>query len=106
MMKANVAITEEAAKTTNYSSALSEFEQAASVDPAKHAAMKLINYRANANIAEVHYQLDSKAGAVPPPAPSSAPRRSSPAISVNVISPARNRATATSSAADSPTIAP
>lgn len=57
MMKANVAITEEAAKTTNYSSALSEFEQAASVDPAKHAAMKLINYRANANIAEVHYQL-------------------------------------------------
>ena len=44
-------------KASNYSSALSEFEQAAAVDPAKHAAMKLINYRANANLSEVHYQL-------------------------------------------------
>src|SRR5213075_2997615 len=41
----------------NYSGALSEFEAASAVDPAKHAAMKLINYRANANLAEVHYQL-------------------------------------------------
>lgn len=44
-------------KASNYSSALSEFEQASAVDPAKHAAMKLINYRASANLAEVHYQL-------------------------------------------------
>jgi tetratricopeptide (TPR) repeat protein len=44
-------------KASNYSSALSEFEQASAVDPAKHAAMKLLNYRANANLAEVHYQL-------------------------------------------------
>jgi tetratricopeptide (TPR) repeat protein len=57
IIKANMAATDEAAKASNYSNALSEFEQAASVDPAKHAAMKLINYRANANLAEVHYQL-------------------------------------------------
>jgi tetratricopeptide (TPR) repeat protein len=57
MMKTNATLTDEAAKKSNYTSALSEFEQAASVDPAKHAAMKLINYRANANLAEVHYQL-------------------------------------------------
>lgn len=44
-------------KASNYSSAMSEFEQASAVDPAKHAAMKLINYRASANLAEVHYQL-------------------------------------------------
>ena len=44
-------------KAANYSSALSEFEQASAVDPAKHAAMKLLNYRASANLAEVHYQL-------------------------------------------------
>jgi len=44
-------------KANNYSSALSEFEAASAVDPAKHAAMKLINYRANANLAEVHYQI-------------------------------------------------
>ena len=41
----------------NYSSALSEFEQASTVDPTKHAQMKLLNYRANANLAEVHYQI-------------------------------------------------
>ncbi len=57
MMKANATLQDEATKTSNYTTALSEFEQAASVDPAKHAAMKLINYRANANLAEVHYQL-------------------------------------------------
>gem|GEM_PF-1060059 len=57
MMKTNVTIQDEAAKKSNYTAALSEFQQAASVDPAKHAAMKLINYRANANVAEVHYQL-------------------------------------------------
>ena len=44
-------------KASNYASALSEFEAASAVDPAKHAAMKLINYRANANLAEVHYQI-------------------------------------------------
>jgi tetratricopeptide (TPR) repeat protein len=44
-------------KASDYSSALSEFEQASTVDPTKHAAMKLLNYRANGNIAEVHYQL-------------------------------------------------
>jgi len=57
MMKTNATLTDDAAKKSNYTSALSEFEQAASVDPAMHAAMKLINYRANANLAEVHYQL-------------------------------------------------
>jgi len=57
MMKTNATLTDDAAKKSNYTAALSEFEQAASVDPAKHAAMKLINYRANANLAEVHYQL-------------------------------------------------
>jgi tetratricopeptide (TPR) repeat protein len=57
MLKANLTAPDEATKTSNYSNALSEFEQAASVDPAKHAAMKLVNYRANANVSEVHYQL-------------------------------------------------
>jgi tetratricopeptide (TPR) repeat protein len=57
MMKASATLQDDAAKKSNYTAALSEFEQAASVDPAKHAAMKLINYRANANVAEVHYQL-------------------------------------------------
>lgn len=57
MVKTNATLQDDAAKKSNYTAALSEFEQAASVDPAKHAAMKLINYRANANLAEVHYQL-------------------------------------------------
>jgi tetratricopeptide (TPR) repeat protein len=44
-------------KANNYQSALSEFEQAASVDASKHAAMTLLSYRANASLAEVHYQI-------------------------------------------------
>lgn len=44
-------------KTSDYSNALSEFEQAAAVDPSKHAAMKLIAYRSSASASEVHYQL-------------------------------------------------
>src|SRR5438270_2089146 len=50
--------------------------------------------------------ISSSAGAVPPPAATSVPRRRSPTMSVNLISPARNRVTATSSAAERPTIAP
>lgn len=57
MIKTNATVQDDPTKQSNYTAALSEFEQAASVDPAKHAAMKLLNYRANANIAEVHYQL-------------------------------------------------
>ena len=41
----------------NYQNALSEFEQAATVDPGKHAAIAMLSYRANANLAEAHYQL-------------------------------------------------
>lgn len=41
----------------NYSAALSEFEQAATVDPGKHAAMLLLSYRSYANLAESHYQI-------------------------------------------------
>ena len=41
----------------NYQAALSEFEQATSVDPGKHSAMLLLSYRANANLAEAHYQI-------------------------------------------------
>jgi tetratricopeptide (TPR) repeat protein len=44
-------------KTANYQGALSEFEQASTVDPGKHAVMLMLNYRANANLAEAHYQL-------------------------------------------------
>ena len=44
-------------KTANYQGALGEFEQASTVDPGKHAVMLLLNYRANANLAEAHYQL-------------------------------------------------
>jgi tetratricopeptide (TPR) repeat protein len=44
-------------KANNYQSALSEFEQAASVDASKHAAMTLLSYRANASLAEAHYQI-------------------------------------------------
>src|SRR5205823_704169 len=48
----------------------------------------------------------SRVGAGSSPAPSSAPRRRTPAIAVKPISPARNRATASSSAAERPTMAP
>lgn len=44
-------------KTNNYENALSEFEQASTVDPSKHGQMKLLSYRANANLAEAHYQI-------------------------------------------------
>lgn len=44
-------------QASNYQNALTEFEQAATVDPTKHAAMALLAYRANANLAEAHYQL-------------------------------------------------
>jgi hypothetical protein len=41
----------------NYAAALSEFEQATTVDPGKHAAMAELAYKANANLAEAHYQI-------------------------------------------------
>jgi tetratricopeptide (TPR) repeat protein len=44
-------------QASNYQNALSEFEQAATVDPTKHAAMTLLAYRSNANLAEAHYQI-------------------------------------------------
>jgi tetratricopeptide (TPR) repeat protein len=44
-------------QASNYQSALTEFEQASTVDPSKHAAMALLAYRANANMAEAHYQI-------------------------------------------------
>ncbi|MEK6322180.1 MAG: tetratricopeptide repeat protein [Acidobacteriota bacterium] len=44
-------------QASNYQNALSEFEQAATVDPGKHAAMTMLAYRANANLAEAHYQI-------------------------------------------------
>jgi tetratricopeptide (TPR) repeat protein len=49
----------ELTKTTppNYAAALSEFEQATTVDPGKHVAMTELAYKANANLAESHYQV-------------------------------------------------
>src|SRR5262249_515478 len=44
-------------KASNYQNALSEFEQATAIDPSKHAAMLMLSYRANANLAEAHYQI-------------------------------------------------
>ena len=44
-------------KANNFQNALSEFELASTVDPTKHAAMKLLAYKANANLAETHYQI-------------------------------------------------
>ncbi|MFY9574152.1 MAG: tetratricopeptide repeat protein, partial [Blastocatellia bacterium] len=44
-------------QAANYQNAMSEFEQAATVDPGKHAAMAMLAYRANANLAEAHYQV-------------------------------------------------
>src|SRR2546422_235874 len=41
-------------QASNYQNALSEFELASTVDPTKHAAMALLAYRANANLAEAH----------------------------------------------------
>lgn len=41
----------------NYTAALSEFEAATTVEPGKHAAMAELAYKANANLAETHYQI-------------------------------------------------
>ncbi|HVG19122.1 MAG TPA: tetratricopeptide repeat protein [Blastocatellia bacterium] len=41
----------------NYAAALSEFEAATAIDPGKHAAMAELAYKANANLAESHYQI-------------------------------------------------
>jgi tetratricopeptide (TPR) repeat protein len=41
----------------NLQLALSEFEQAIQVDPTKHDAMRDLAYKANANLAETHYQI-------------------------------------------------
>src|SRR5262249_54198691 len=45
------------ATPANLPGALSEFEQAAGVDASKHAAMRELAYKANANLAETHYQI-------------------------------------------------
>jgi tetratricopeptide (TPR) repeat protein len=44
-------------KANNFTAALSEFEQAAAVDTSKHAAFVELSHKANANVAEVHYQI-------------------------------------------------
>jgi tetratricopeptide (TPR) repeat protein len=44
-------------KTNQYQAAMSEFEAAAGGDPGKHAAFAELTYRANANLAEAHYQI-------------------------------------------------
>ncbi|HEX5735168.1 MAG TPA: carboxypeptidase regulatory-like domain-containing protein [Blastocatellia bacterium] len=44
-------------KTNNYQAAMTEFEAAAGGDPGKHAAFSELTYRANANLAEAHYQI-------------------------------------------------
>jgi tetratricopeptide (TPR) repeat protein len=41
----------------NFTGALSEFEQAAMIDPSKHAEFVQISHRAHANVAEVNYLL-------------------------------------------------
>ena len=41
----------------SYTEALSEFEQAASIDPGKHAEFVQLSHRANANVAEVNYLI-------------------------------------------------
>ncbi|HEU4386708.1 MAG TPA: carboxypeptidase-like regulatory domain-containing protein [Blastocatellia bacterium] len=43
--------------TKDYTTALSEFEQAAMIDPTKHAEFVQLSHRANANVAEVNYLL-------------------------------------------------
>jgi tetratricopeptide (TPR) repeat protein len=47
----------ELVKTSNYQQALSEFEQAASIDATKSAHFIELSYKSNANLAEAHYQL-------------------------------------------------
>jgi tetratricopeptide (TPR) repeat protein len=44
----------------NYAAALSEFEQAAAIDPGKHKAFVEVAYKANAQVAETHYQLGAE----------------------------------------------
>lgn len=44
-------------KTNQYQSAMTEFEAASGGDPGKHAAFAELTYRANANLAEAHYQI-------------------------------------------------
>jgi len=44
-------------KAANYQNAVSEFEQASTVDASKHAVILMLAYRAHANLAEAHYQL-------------------------------------------------
>lgn len=44
-------------KTNNYSAALPEFEAASNVDTSKHVEFLRLAYKANANIAEAHYQV-------------------------------------------------
>lgn len=44
-------------KTNQYQAAMSEFEAASGGDPGKHAAFAELTYRANANLAEAHYQI-------------------------------------------------
>src|SRR5437868_3518403 len=41
----------------NYEGAISEFEQAAAVDPGKHKAFVEVAHKSNAQLAETHYQL-------------------------------------------------
>jgi tetratricopeptide (TPR) repeat protein len=43
--------------TKSYTEALSEFEQAAMIDPTQHAEFVQLSHRANANVAEVNYLL-------------------------------------------------
>ncbi len=44
-------------KTNQYQAAMTEFEAASGGDPGKHAAFAELTYRANANLAEAHYQI-------------------------------------------------
>jgi tetratricopeptide (TPR) repeat protein len=44
-------------KTNQYQAAMTEFEAASAGDPGKHAAFAELTYRANANLAEAHYQI-------------------------------------------------
>jgi tetratricopeptide (TPR) repeat protein len=44
-------------QSNNYSGALSEFEAASQVDTAKHVEFLRLAYKADANIAEAHYQI-------------------------------------------------
>jgi tetratricopeptide (TPR) repeat protein len=41
----------------NYEGALSEFEQAAAIDPGKHASFVEVAYKSNVQLSEAHYQL-------------------------------------------------